>query len=54
MINKFLFFITIAVLILSCSDDKPTNLSDAKEAVKEYYESGKIDEEIKIVVDERN
>ncbi len=51
MINKFLFFITIAVLILSCSDDKPTNLSDAKEAVKEYYESGKIDEEIKIVVD---
>jgi len=52
MIKKISILIALTILIVSCSNDKPTNLSDAKEAVKEYYESGKISDEIKLVVDD--
>ena len=31
-------------------DEKPVNLSIAKEQVKEYYESGKFDEELDAVI----
>jgi predicted secreted acid phosphatase len=52
MIKHIWLSAVLIIFTLSCKDDKPTNLSDAKQAVKEYYESGKFDEEIKLVVDE--
>ena len=52
MMKQILILLALSLLVVSCKDEKPANLSDSKEAVKEYYESGKIDEEIKLVVDE--
>jgi predicted secreted acid phosphatase len=52
MTKQILILIVLTFLILSCKVDKPTNLADAKDVIKEYYESGKIDEEIKLVVDD--
>jgi acid phosphatase len=42
--------IVAVVLQLSCCTDKPVNLSVARESVKEYYESGKFDEELNAVI----
>lgn len=54
-IIKFSFTIvfTIAVVLqLTSCTDKPVNLSVARELVKEYYESGKFDEELNEVIRE--
>ena len=48
---SFLFILTAALLLVSCST-KPVNLSVARESVKEYYESGKYDEELDAVINE--
>ncbi len=45
-------FILIAALLLVCCSTKPVNLSVARESVKEYYESGKYDEELDAVINE--
>jgi len=42
---------TVVVQLNSCTD-KPVNLSVARESVKEYYESGKFDEELDNVIRE--
>jgi predicted secreted acid phosphatase len=50
---KFSFYIiliTAIVLQLNSCSDKPVNLSAARESVKEYYESGKFDEELDEVI----
>ncbi|MBL1213166.1 MAG: hypothetical protein HND52_07415 [Ignavibacteriae bacterium] len=52
MIKHTLLSAIFLILVLSCNNDKPINLSIAKKEVKEYYDSGKFDEEIKLVVDE--
>jgi hypothetical protein len=45
------FTIILSLIFISCSEEKkPINLSIAKEEVKEYYESGKFDEELNIVI----
>ncbi len=41
----------VALQLIGCSD-KPVNLSVARESVKEYYESGKFDEELDNVIRE--
>jgi acid phosphatase len=53
--KKFLsltLFLTLSlILFIACEkNEKPINLSIAKEEVKEYYESGKFDEELNIVI----
>lgn len=45
-------FILIASLVLVSCSTKPVNLSVAGEAVKEYYESGKFDEELDEVIND--
>ncbi|MCW8803271.1 MAG: hypothetical protein OQK57_02645 [Ignavibacteriaceae bacterium] len=45
--------LAFTLFITSCSkDDKPVNLSIARENVKEYYESGKFDKELNDVIAE--
>ena len=55
LIIRIPFNIVLLVVVVSqlnsCSD-KPVNLSVARESVKEYYESGKFDEELNTVVQE--
>ena len=41
--------VVVAIQLIGCSD-KPVNLSVARESVKEYYESGKFDEELDNVI----
>ena len=42
----------LTLFLLSCATEKPANLSVAREEVKQYYESGKFDEELtKVIVD---
>ncbi len=52
---KFPFYIVLILAVVlqfnSCTD-KPVNLSAARESVKEYYESGKFDEELDNVIRE--
>jgi len=43
--------VVVAIQLIGCSD-KPVNLSIARESVKEYYESGKFDEELDNVIRE--
>ena len=43
--------VVVAVQLIGCSD-KPVNLSVARESVKEYYETGKFDEELDNVIRE--
>jgi len=43
--------VVVAIQLIGCSD-KPVNLSVARESVKEYYESGKFDEELDNVIRE--
>lgn len=49
----FLILALSLVLFLACEEnEKPINLSIAKEEVKQYYESGKFDEELNKVIEE--
>ena len=51
---KFYFLITLAlnILLISCSANEIVNLRTAKDIVKNYYESGKYDEEMnEIIID---
>ena len=53
MIYKVFVFSAIFVVsfyFVSCSSSKPGNLTDARNAVKEYYESGGFDKEIDEVI----
>ncbi len=43
--------VVVAIQLIGCSD-KPVNLSVARESVKEYYETGKFDEELDNVIRE--
>ena len=52
MTITFYTFTYISLLLLSCTEEKPVNLSVSREEVKEYYESGKFDEELDEVIDE--
>ena len=45
------FIVVVAIQLIGCSD-KPVNLSVARESVKDYYESGKFDEELDNVIRE--
>ena len=47
---KTILAFTIISLLISCETKKPINLTDAKNEVKEYYESGKFDEELSEVI----
>ena len=47
---KTILAITIISLFISCGTEKPLNLTDARSEVKEFYESGKYDEELNEVV----
>jgi predicted secreted acid phosphatase len=52
-INKISFNLVLsvaAVLQLTSCIDKPVNLTVARESVKEYYESGKFDEELDDII----
>ena len=45
--------IIISLFSISCSDEnKPLNLTIAREEVQQYYESGKFDEELNAVIEE--
>jgi predicted secreted acid phosphatase len=44
--------IILTILFFSCASEKPVNLSVAREEVKQYYESGKLDEEMNKVIKE--
>ena len=48
---NIVLILAVALQLYSCKD-KPVNLSVARESVKEYYESGKFDEELNTVVQE--
>ncbi|MGB5530604.1 MAG: HAD family acid phosphatase, partial [Ignavibacteriaceae bacterium] len=51
--HKLILTLILNLLILSCSNDnKPVNLSVAREEVKEYYESGMFDKELDTVIEE--
>jgi predicted secreted acid phosphatase len=45
-------YLTLTLLFFSCATEKPVNLSVAREDVKQYYESGKFDEELNKVIEE--
>ncbi len=40
----------LTLFLLSCATEKPVNLSVAREEVKQYYETGKYDEELNKVI----
>ena len=44
--------LSLTLLLFSCATEKPVNLSLAREEVKQYYESGKFDEELNKVSEE--
>lgn len=45
-------FLSLTLLIACEKNDKPINLTNARNAVKQYYESGKFDEELNEVIEE--
>ncbi len=47
---KTLLSLTFILVLASCESKKPTNLTVARNEVKEYYESGKYDEELNEVI----
>jgi len=47
-----LFLILSLILFISCATEKPVNLAVARNEVKQYYESGKYDEELIQVIEE--
>jgi len=48
---KIVLIVAVVLQLTACTD-KPVNLSVARESVKEYYESGKFDEELAGVIRE--
>lgn len=50
MKHFFIFLFSLSLFFACGKNEKPINLSIAKEKVKEYYESGKFDEELNIVI----
>ncbi|MGD8305438.1 MAG: HAD family acid phosphatase [Ignavibacteria bacterium] len=50
IIFKATIIISIVIVLIGCKDDKPVNLTTAREEVKEYYESGKFNEELTGVI----
>ena len=49
---KIFTILPLTFLIFSCASQKPVNLSTAREEVRQYYESGKYDEELNAVIEE--
>ncbi|MBK9097024.1 MAG: hypothetical protein IPM14_02665 [bacterium] len=47
---KLFLTLFLTLFLLSCATEKPVNLSVAREEVKQYYESGKFDEELNKVI----
>lgn len=47
---KIFLTLILTLLLFSCATEKPVNLSVAREEVKQYYESGKFDEELNEVI----
>ena len=47
---KTIFSVTIISFFVSCGTEKPLNLTDARSEVKEFYESGRYDEELDEVI----
>ncbi|MEE9450907.1 MAG: HAD family acid phosphatase, partial [Ignavibacteriaceae bacterium] len=47
---KIIFPLLLFLLLVSCTSEKPVNLTVARNEVKEYYESGKYDEELNEVI----
>jgi acid phosphatase len=47
---KTILSVTIISFFVSCGTEKPLNLTDARSEVKEYYESGRYDEELDEVI----
>lgn len=50
--TNLLLILSLTLFLLSCATEKPVNLSIAREEVKQYYESGKFDEELNAVIEE--
>jgi acid phosphatase len=51
--KKFLTLtLSLTLFLFSCATEKPVNLSTAREEVKQYYESGKFEEELNKVITE--
>lgn len=48
----FFFTLTLALTLFSCSSNQLVNLRTAKDIVKDYYESGKFDEEMYDVIED--
>jgi acid phosphatase len=49
---KKILTLSLTLFLLSCATEKPVNLSIAREEVKQYYESGKFDEELNKVIED--
>ncbi len=49
-IFKAIVAFTIIFFLVSCASQKPTNLTDARSEVKEFYESGRYNEELDEVI----
>ena len=49
---KLTLKLTLTLFLLSCTSEETVNLSVAREEVKQYYESGKFDEELDAVIDD--
>ena len=47
---KTILSVTIISFFVSCGTEKPLNLTDARSEVKEFYESGRYDEELDEVI----
>lgn len=50
--RRSIYLVGFTLLLFSCAAEKPVNLSIAREEVKQYYESGKYDEELNKVIEE--
>jgi predicted secreted acid phosphatase len=50
MKNFLTLSLTLTLFLFSCATEKPTNLSIARNEVKQYYESGKFDQELNKVI----
>ncbi len=47
---KLILTLSLTLFLFSCATEKPVNLSTAREVVKQYYETGKYDEELNKVI----
>ena len=50
MKNHLTLTLSLSFFLFSCATEKPVNLSIAREEVKQYYESGKFEEELNKVI----